>query len=409
MALNLVGVYEQATTARQYPGRTTGANVVGTVHTDGTGAAGIEQQYNDVLAGKDGSMTYAVDNTGNVNPSSRATTQPAVNGSTVQLTVDQNLQFTAQAYLDQAVPAANARGAELAVLDVHTGQVLALASSGTFDASNPNTINPNLPINPPVMSAFEPGSVQKSITFAAALQQGLITPQSVVSVPDTIQTGGVTVRDAWRHKTEKFTATGILAESSNVGTLKIAHKIGPTTWYRYEKLFGVGDKTGVELPGESSGYVPAIKDWSASTFANLPFGQGESMTILQLASIYQAIANNGVRIPPRVVQSVTSPDGAVHATAQPSGVRVVSPLTSQTLRTMLESVIMPGGTGVKAGDPRIPRRRQDRHGPAAGPGARGRLLQLQELGHLRRHDPGRQPAVRRRDHGRQPGARRRGW
>lgn len=351
MALNLLGIYEQATTTREYPGRTTGANVVGTVHADGTGAAGIEQQFNDVLGGKDGSMTYAVDNTGNVNPSSRAATVPAVNGSTVRLTLDQNLQFTAQAYLDQAVPEANARGAELAVLDVHTGQVLALASSGTFDASNPNTINPNVPIDPPVMSAFEPGSVQKSITFAAALQERLITPQSVISVPDNIQMGGVTVRDAWAHKTENFTATGVLAESSNVGTLKIAQKIGPTNWYRYEKLFGVGDKTGVELPGESGGYVPPIKDWSPSTFANLPFGQGESMTVLQLASIYQAIANNGVRVPPRIVQSVTSPDGSVHATAQPRGTRIVSPLTASTLRTMLESVTMPGGTGVKAAIP----------------------------------------------------------
>src|SRR3954452_11492768 len=349
--LRLPGIYTQATTQRQYPGRTTAANVIGTVHSDGTGAAGIESQLNSVLAGRDGTMTYSVDNVGNVNPSSRTTSRPAQNGATVKLTIDQNLQYIAQRYLDEAVPLSGARGAQLAITDVHTGQVLALAASGTFDAANPDTIDPDQPIDPPVMSAFEPGSVQKAITFAAALQERAIKPQSVFTVPYSIRRGGVTVSDAWSHATEKFTATGVLAESSNVGTLKIADRLGPATWYRYEKLFGVGIKTGIELPGESSGYVPPLKDWSASTFANLPFGQGESMTVLQLASIYQAIANDGVRIPPRIVQSVTKGDGSTAVTERPAGIRVISPATAKTLRTMLESVTLPGGTGVKASIP----------------------------------------------------------
>jgi cell division protein FtsI (penicillin-binding protein 3) len=167
-------------------------------------------------------------------------------------------------------------------------------------------------------------------------------------VPDSIERGGVTIKDAWTHETSPFYSTGILAESSNVGTLKIADQLGPKTWYHYEKLFGVGQKTGIELPGESSGYVPPLKDWSASTFANLPFGQGEDMTILQLASIYQTIANNGVRIPPRIVSSVTAADGAVTTTKQPKGIKVVDARTASTLRTMLQSVTLPGGTGLKA-------------------------------------------------------------
>jgi cell division protein FtsI (penicillin-binding protein 3) len=351
MDLRLPGIYTQATTQRQYPGRTTAANVIGTVHSDGQGAAGIEAELDSLLAGRDGTMTYSVDNVGNVNPASRTTTKPAKNGAAVKLTIDQSLQYVAQQYLDTAVPESGARGAQMAVLDVHTGQVLALASSGTFDASDPETIDPNKPIDPPVMSAFEPGSVQKAITFAAALQEKQVTPQTPIRVPDSIRMGGVTVSDAWPHATQNFTATGVLAESSNVGTLKIAQKLGPDTWYRYEKLFGVGTKTGIELPGESSGYVPPLKDWSASTFANLPFGQGESMTVLQLASIYQTIANNGVRIPPRIVQSVTKSDGSVAVTKQPSGIRVIAPSTSKTLRTMLESVTLPGGTGVRAAVP----------------------------------------------------------
>jgi cell division protein FtsI (penicillin-binding protein 3) len=346
--LALTGVYTQATTQRMYPGTTTAANVVGTVHSDGSGAAGIEAAYNAVLAGRDGSLTYTVDNVGNVNPSSRNVTHAARNGGTVRLTIDQSLQFSAQQYLDQAVAASGARSAELTILDAHTGQVLAMAGSGTFDAADPNTINPDVPLNPPVMSAFEPGSVQKAITFAAAVQEGLIKPDTVVSVPYSIDMGGVTVSDAWWHPTENFTATGVLAESSNVGTLKIAEKLGPRIWDSYEQRFGVGTKTGIELPGESAGYLPPMDQWTASTFANLPFGQGQSMTVLQLASIYQSIANDGVRIPPRIVQSVTDADGRLTSTPPPAGVPVVSPQTARTVRTMLESVTLPGGTGTKA-------------------------------------------------------------
>jgi cell division protein FtsI (penicillin-binding protein 3) len=350
-ALNLEGVYTQPTTQRQYPGRTTAANVIGTVHSDGTGAAGIEHQFNKELAGTDGSLTYAVDNVGNVNPSSRTVRDAPRNGATVRLTIDQNLQYIAQRYLDAAVPESGAKSAEMAILDAHTGQVLTLASSGTFDAADPNSIDPDAPINPPVMSAFEPGSVQKAITFAAALQEGTITPNTVVTVPNSINMGGVTISDAWWHPTEQFTATGVIAESSNVGTLRIAQQLGPARWDSYEKKFGVGQKTGIELPGESSGYLPPLSQWSDSTFANLPFGQGESMTVLQLASIYQTVANNGVRVPPRIVDSITAPDGTVRTTRQPAGIRAVTAKTAQTLRTMLESVTLPGGTGVKGAIP----------------------------------------------------------
>ena len=347
----MIGIYTQPSTSREYPGRTTAANIIGTVHSDGTGAAGIEAQYNNVLAGQDGSLTYSVDNSGNINPSSRTVSVPARNGGTIRLTVDQSLQYTAQQYLDQAVRQSGARSAEMVVLDAHTAQVLAMASSGTYDASNPNTISNTVPMNPPVMSAFEPGSVQKAITFAAAIQQGVIKPNTVISVPDQITMGDATVSDAWYHPTEQFTATGILAESSNVGTLKIAQRLGPKAWDRYERRFGVGQKTGIELPGESAGYLPPMSTWSGSSFANLPFGQGESMTVLRLASIYQTIANAGVQVEPRIVQSVTAADGTTTTTRQPTGKRVITAQTAQTVKTMLESVTLPGGTGTKAAIP----------------------------------------------------------
>jgi len=345
------GIYTQATTQRQYPGQTTAANVIGTVHSDGTGAAGIEQQFNDVLAGKDGSETYTVDNLGNMNPNSETVTNAAQNGATVALTLDQQLQYTTQQLLDQTVKSSGARGAQAAVLDAHTGQVLALAASGTFNAADPNTIDPDKSINPTVMTAFEPGSVQKAITFAAAIQEGKLKPTDTFQVPYKQRFGGVEISDAWWHPTLPFTATGVLAESSNVGTLQIAQRVAPKTWFGYEQKFGVGQKTGIELPGESAGYLPPFDTWSGSSYANLPFGQGESMTVLQLASIYQTFANDGVRIPPRIVSSVTAADGSTTRTAQPKGVQVVSAQTAKTVRTMLESVVMAGGTGVHAAVP----------------------------------------------------------
>jgi cell division protein FtsI (penicillin-binding protein 3) len=156
------------------------------------------------------------------------------------------------------------------------------------------------------------------------------------------------VHDAWWHPVQKFTATGVLAESSNVGTLVIAQKVGKQTFADYLTRFGLGQKTGIELPGESPGLLPPLSQWSDATFANLPIGQGVAMTSLQLASMYQTVANDGVRIPPRVVASVTQPDGSVSPTAQPAGIRVMSPATAQAVRTMLESVTLKGGTGTRA-------------------------------------------------------------
>lgn len=347
-ALDLRGIYTQATTQRQYPGQSTAANIVGLVHSDGSGGAGIEYQYNNVLAGHDGSLTYAVDGQGNVNPSGPNDRKNAVNGGTVRLTIDQDLQFTVQKYLDAAVAESKARGAQAAVLDTHTGQVMALAANGTLSPADQESSGGNQSSNPAIQTVFEPGSANKVVTFSGAIQRRLITPQTTLRVPDSIDLGDVTVHDAWWHPTETFTATGVLAESSNVGTLKIAQKLGPKAWYDYERKFGIGTQTGIELPGESAGILPDPSTWSGSSFANLPIGQGEAMTVLQLASMYQTIANDGVRVPPRIVGSVTDADGGTRVTRQPNGIRVVTAKTAKTVRTMLESVTLPGGTGTKA-------------------------------------------------------------
>ncbi len=408
--LDLYGIYTQATTQRQYPGQTTAANIIGLVHSDGTGAAGIEQEYNSVLAGKNGSLTYTTDGNGTINPNGLDSQTKAINGGTVRLTIDQSLQYVVQQDADAAVQQSGARGADVAILSAKTGQVLALASSGTFNSADPSTLSSSVSNNPAIQTPFEPGSVNKLVTFSAAVDKGLIGPQSVVDVPSTLPEDGVVVHDAWTHPDEQFTATGVLAESSNIGTIQVANKIGEQTWFDYEKAFGIGTPTGIELPGESAGYVPVpgSADWSASTFANVPFGQGVSMTVLQMAGMYQTIANNGVRIPPRIVSSVTNPDGATVVTKQPAGVQVVKPSTAQTLKTMLESTMLTGGTGTKAAIAGY--RVSGKTGTAQQPDPAhgGAYSQLPQLGHVRRDRAGRQPAVRRGDHGRCSGPRARG-
>jgi len=330
------GVYAQATLQRLYPGQSTAANVVGLVHSDGTGAAGIESSFDALLKGTDGSLRYEKDSVGNVNPAGPIKRRNAINGGSVRLTIDRDLQYTVQKYLDDAVKHSHARGGQVTILDVHTGQVLALASTASFNPQDASTINAGQSLDPTVQQVFEPGSANKIVTMSAAVEKRVIKPTTVFNVPDSIDLGGVTIHDAWWHPTQKFTATGIVSESSNVGTLMVAQKVGGPDFFDYLKRFGLGQQTGIELPGESAGLLPDISAWSKSTFSNLPIGQGVAMTSLQLAAMYQSIANDGVRIPPRIVESVTNPDGSLTATAQPAGVRVVSAKTARTVRTMLE-------------------------------------------------------------------------
>ena len=168
-------------------------------------------------------------------------------------------------------------------------------------------------------------------------------------VPDAYQVGGHLVHDAWSHAPANWTATGVLAKSSNVGTLMIANDIvGPAQFYDTEKKFGIGQKTGIELPGESAGRLPTPDTWSGTTFGNLPIGQGLSMTPLQLAGMYQTIANDGVRVQPRIVKAVVGPDGTSSPSSAPEKTTVVTPATARTVRGMLEAVVGKGGTAPKA-------------------------------------------------------------
>ncbi|AWH93798.1 cell division protein FtsI [Dietzia lutea] len=340
---------------REYPGGALAANVVGatTKSDEGKliGLQGIEAHFNDQLDGEDGRQTFdrAQDNT--VIPGTlRNVTEPR-DGDTIRLTLDADLQWHVQKAIQSAKDTSGAKSASAVVLDAQTGEVRAMA--------NDNTFNPAVGVgaelergadlgNPAITSPFEPGSVQKIITAAAAIEAGLTHPDEVHSVDGSIRMEGVTVSDAWQHGPTPYTTTGIFGKSSNVGTLMLAQRVGKEPFSQYLEKFGLGQRSGIELAGESEGLVPDLQNWQGGTFANLPIGQGLSMTTLQMAGIYQTIANDGVRVPPRIVAERVGPDGESHPTERPEGERVISTETARTVRDMFRAVVQ-SGPGAQAG------------------------------------------------------------
>lgn len=335
---------------RQYPGGVLAANIVGGIDWDGHGLLGLEDSMDSVLAGTDGSVTYDRGSDGVVIPGSYRNRHDAVNGSTVTLTIDDDIQFYVQQQVQMAKDASGAKNASAVVLDAKTGEVLAMSNDNTFNPAQDLSRQENRQLgNLPVSSPFEPGSVNKMITAAAVIENNLTTPDEVLQVPGSINMGGVTVRDAWNHGVMPYTTTGVFGKSSNVGTLMLAQRLGPERYAEMLKMFGLGQRTGVGLPGESSGLVPPIDQWSGSTFSNLPIGQGLSMTLLQMTGIYQTIANDGVRVPPRIIKDVLAPDGTRTEEPRPEGVRVVSAQTARTVRNMFRSVVQRDPRGIQQG------------------------------------------------------------
>jgi cell division protein FtsI (penicillin-binding protein 3) len=348
--------------SRQYPGGPLAANIIGSATWDMDkrklhGVIGLEASQEKTLAGVDGfRVVDTAEGSNTIIPGSQRAEQAAQPGSTLQLTIDSDLQYTLQRQLAAYVQLHAAKDGTAVVLDAKTGQVRALADSTTFDPRNIGKATPDQLGDEGVTTPFEPGSVNKIITMAAALSSGLDNPMSVKTVPGEIKIADRTVHDAWVHGPQQFTLTGILARSSNVGTLLTAQQIGPDRFWDMLQKMGIGTRTGVGLPGESGGVVPPRASWSGSTFGNLPIGQGLSMTVLQLAGMYQAVANDGLRVPPRIVAGTIGPDGTRQEAPPPAPVRVVTPQIAQQLRQMLTAVTQDGhgvqrGTGVDAAIP----------------------------------------------------------
>ncbi|MGH3872294.1 MAG: peptidoglycan D,D-transpeptidase FtsI family protein [Pseudonocardiaceae bacterium] len=338
---------------RQYPGGDLAANILGVANWRADerkvrGLVGLENYADTLLAGQDGRRVVdTAEGSDAIIPGSERAVRTPVPGSGLELTLDSDLQFTLQQMLGDFARKYRAKGASVVVLDAHTAEIYAMANDVTFDPNNLAAATPQLLANPAVSEPFEPGSVNKLVTAAAAIESGIVTPDAALQVPGQLHIADRTVSDAWSHGTLNLTFTGVLARSSNVGTLLVAQHLGADRFVDMLQRLGVGQRIGAGLPGESAGRVPPRDQWSGSTFANLPIGQGLSMTVLQMAGMYQAIANDGLRIPPRIISAEIAPDGTRTATARPEGVRVVSPQTAHTVRDMLRAVVQnaPGQQG----------------------------------------------------------------
>lgn len=346
------GVAADRQDIREYPNGAIGENIVGRVSMDGQGQFGLEASSDSILTGIDGRSTEDVSANGQPIPGTLRDVVPVVDGARVELTVDLDLQAYVQQALEQAKMNSKAKDAEAVVLDAKSGEVLAMANTSTIDPNG--DLERQLEAgrsfeNPSISHPFEPGSVAKIITASAAIEEGLTTPDEVHQVPGSIEMAGVSVADAWQHDVAPYTTAGIFGKSSNVGTLMLAQEVGEERFDDYLKRFGIGQATGIELPNESSGLVPSREQWSGGTFANLPIGQGMSVTTLQLASVYQALANGGERIEPRIVKSVTQPTGEQMPQEDPRRTRVVSEKTAKTVVDMFRAAFQDDPNGVNNG------------------------------------------------------------
>ncbi|MDQ6650444.1 MAG: penicillin-binding protein 2 [Actinomycetota bacterium] len=347
-ALKLPGVGTAAEFRRVHPGKDLGANVVGFTGTENHGLAGVELAYDKLLAGRDGTQTTEVDHAGRVIPSGAHREQEAVPGRSVSLTIDRDMQWMAQQTLVAKVAETRAKGGTVVVLDPRTGELLALATAPTLDADDPGKAPAEARGNPAVSEVYEPGSVNKVITAAAALDAGVVTPDSAVTVPPQLKVADKMFTDAEAHGTEQLTFTGVLAKSSNIGTIEVAQRLGKAALYDYLTRFGLGAPTGTGFPGESAGILPKPADWSGSQAGTIPIGQGVSVTSLQVASVFGTIANGGVRVAPRLVKSTTDAAGAPVPAPAPVTTTVVSPATASQLTTMMEAVTSNEGTAPEA-------------------------------------------------------------
>lgn len=346
------GITPEMQRVRQYPNGAVASTVIGKISQDQLGQFGFEASNENLLAGIDGRSTVDVSANGVVIPGSTRDEVPAVDGAKVTLTLDLDLQTYVQQQIEQAVANSGAKSGEAVVLDSHTGEILAMANSGSINPMG--NIQSQLErgkdfTNTSISSPFEPGSVAKIITAAGVIEDGKSTPDEVLQVPGSIDMAGVTVKDAWDHGVVPYTTTGVFGKSSNVGTLMLAERLGEDRFADLLQRFGIGQTTGVELPAESSGLLPDRQQWSGGTFANLPIGQGMSWTVLQMAGVYQALANDGVRIQPRLIKEVVDATGAVVEQPEPEKVEVVSPETARTVVDMFQAVTQSDPTGVQQG------------------------------------------------------------
>jgi cell division protein FtsI (penicillin-binding protein 3) len=354
---------------REVPNGDLASPVVGFTNAAGKGAGGLEYGDNHLLAGSNGKETILASPGGVALPQSPVTNQVATTpGTGVELTIDTQLQYESEQALAKAIESSNSVSGTAVVMDVKTGQILSMANlvathpapigAPTTAASSPGGVVPigaNDAVNEAsnnlaVTQLYEPGSVFKLVTFSAALQDALINPNSVFTVPDQIQLDGSTFHDAEQHPTEQLNATQILAQSSNIGTSEIAQGVGEQRLLAQVKALGFGQSTGLNFPGESPGLLATAAQWEPTNYVSLPIGQVDAVNALQVLDAYNTVANGGIYVAPKLVQATVSPSGTVTKTAPSATHQVLSPSVNSELTSMLEQVVNQG-TGTSAAVP----------------------------------------------------------
>jgi len=349
LANRLLGFYSERSYIRDYPTGTLAASLIGKINDAGVGAGGLEESLDSTLTGINGRYLFA-NGAGTVIPGSKEIITEAKPGTGVQLTIDRDVQWVAQDAISAAVKQAHAISGTVVVMDPKTGQILAQASAPTFDPAKSIT-DLSVLRNPAVTDAYEPGSVGKIITYSAAMEEGKITPTTLLTIPYTLKVGGAVFHDHQSHPTKIMTTTGALAESSNTGAIQVGAMLSNDTLYSYLQKFGIGSLTGSHLPGETQGILHPVSTWSATSAPTIAFGQGYSLTALQATSVFATIANDGVRVTPNVVAGYFDPSGNFTPSKPSSTTRVVSAATATQMRLMMESVVGPDGTAPEAAIP----------------------------------------------------------
>jgi len=346
----IIGFFPERSYVREYPSGSLIASLIGFVNHDGVGATGLESSMNSKIKGIEGKYSYANGYKAEI-PGSQSEIVPAQAGTSIRLTVDRDIQWVAAKAIADVVKSTRALSGTVIVMDPKTGHILAHATAPTFDPNDTTKVSLVAMRNPSVLDVYEPGSTGKVMTIAAAIEEKKITPETVLTIPDKLKRSTKVFKDHEPHPTQRLTTAGILAASSNTGSIKIGEMLSNGKLYDYLTKFGIGTKTGSGLPGESRGILPKVADWSGTTAPTVAFGQGYSVTAMQATSVFATIANEGVRVSPTVIAGTSDSSGNYTPTAARESVRVISPETAAQLRLMMESVVSASGTAPSAAIP----------------------------------------------------------
>jgi len=335
---NLVGVYSKSAPTRSYPNYTLAANLLGYVNAAGVGAGGLEYTLNSSLSGTPGKEVYESSTGGEKIPMGNNTLVPAVNGLDYTLTIDDGLQWSAEQLLANNLRQTDGTWIGAIVQNVKTGEILVMANYPTFDPNSSGKADPANLGNHVITDSYTPGSVEKLLTFSALIDQGLVDPGEVVKVPSKIKSGDSWITDAFSHGNIKLYARGVVAKSSNIGTIELARRASKQSLHDYLASFGLGSKTKVGLPGEGAGSLPSA-NMADYTRDGMAFGgSAVSVTMVQMAAAVGAIANGGVYNPPQILKSRTLADGTVENTTSGQPHRVISAETSTKVLSMMEAM-----------------------------------------------------------------------